>query len=399
MKTIFLASGRSSRMNPISDKSLLEFCGKPLILHLLHNAEKGGLSDFIVVVNKDNHDSVKSILQAEDFSAEIVIQKDLEKGMSGGVSDALKIVADTEEVFVLCGNDYVDAKVYRDIVTQAENFDGGILAKKVTEYFPGGYLEVDENNKILSIVEKPDPENVPSDMVNIVGHFFKKAADLKQALAEAKSDQDDIYEVALDNLFKSKNFVAVEYDGFWQAIKFPWHVLEMMELFLKQQKPFIHETAEIAESANIKGDNVYIDKGAKIYDNAVILGPCYIGENAVVGNNALVRNSILGENSTAGYNTEIARSFVAKDVSTHIAYLGDSIVDDGVNFGAYSCTANLRLDKDTVKVKIKDQKIDSKHGKLGAIVGKKAQVGIHAMIMPGAKLESGEFLKPGKVLY
>jgi|GEM_PF-3789831 len=37
MKTIFLAAGRSSRMDPISDKNFLDFLGEPLLLHLLRN--------------------------------------------------------------------------------------------------------------------------------------------------------------------------------------------------------------------------------------------------------------------------------------------------------------------------------------------------------------------------
>ncbi|MDH3324190.1 MAG: sugar phosphate nucleotidyltransferase [Candidatus Peregrinibacteria bacterium] len=395
MKTIFLASGQSSRMNPISDKNLLEFCGEPLVLKLLKNAEEGGLKNFIVVTNKDNHDEIKNILSENNFSAEITIQKDLNEGMAGGITDGLEFVSDSDSVFVLGGNDFVEPRIYDLIVKKSKDFDGGILAKKVDQYFPGGYLEINKYNKITSIIEKPGKGNEPSDLVNIIGHFFKNAGDIKTELKNADSTKDDVYEVALDQLFQTKNFIAVEYNDIWQAIKYPWHVLEMMNVFLDKQEGSIAKSAEIAKSATIKGDNVVIDDGAKIFENAVIIGPCYIGKNAVVGNNALVRNSILGESSVAGYNTEIARSFLANNVTTHIAYLGDSIVDSNVNFGAYSCTANLRLDKRTVQVKVKMDKVDSLHKKLGAIVGSGAQIGIHAKIMPGAKIKKDGFIKPG----
>ncbi len=398
MKTIFLASGKSSRCAPLSDKNFLEFCGKPLILHLLENARAGGLGNFVIVSNGDNLEAIKEVCTNVDFlkNVEIVVQEDLETGMAGGIAIGLTKVEDTDSVFIMGGNDYVESQVYNQILKQAEGKDGAILAKHMDQYFPGGYLEIDPQNKVLSMVEKPGEGNEPSNLVNIVGHFFQKSADLKSALTQAQSTKDDVYETALDVLFKTKHFVAVEYDGIWQAIKYPWHVLEMMDVFLNKQVSTIHPTAQIAESAVIKGEHVVIAAGARIFENAVIQGPCYIGENATVGNNALVRNTNIGARSGAGYNTEIARSFLSHDVSSHIAYIGDSVVDAEVNFGAYSCTANLRLDKAPVQVKIKGERVDSHHQKLGAIVKKGCQIGIHAMLMPGVKVE--DHVGPGEVV-
>ncbi|MCF7812195.1 NTP transferase domain-containing protein [Candidatus Gracilibacteria bacterium] len=397
MKTIFLASGRSSRMEPLGDKNLLEFCGVPFVLHLLQNAQKGGLKNFIVVTNGENTEEIKNILQKEGFPAQIAIQENLDEGQAGGVIAGLKLVEDGDEVFVLGGNDLVDSSAYQDIFKQSKNADGGILAKKVDQYFPGGYLQISGKNKIESIVEKPGEGNEPSDLVNIVAHFFRSAGDLRVMLQKQTLTQPDAYEKALTKLFAKKTFLAVPYEKIWQAIKYPWHILEIMETLLSQQKASISKKAEISKSAQIKGEGVIIKDGARVFENAVVQGPCYIGENCVVGNNALVRHSILNKNSVAGYNTEIARSFLAQNVTTHMAYVGDSVVDQGVNFGAYSCTANLRLDKKTVKVTIKDERIDSHHEKLGAIVGARAQIGIHSMLMPGAKLLKEELLGPGEI--
>jgi UDP-N-acetylglucosamine diphosphorylase / glucose-1-phosphate thymidylyltransferase / UDP-N-acetylgalactosamine diphosphorylase / glucosamine-1-phosphate N-acetyltransferase / galactosamine-1-phosphate N-acetyltransferase len=397
MKTIFLASGRSARMEPLSDKNLLEFCGEPLVLKLLKNAQAGGLENFVVVTNGENTDAIRGILEDHNFPAEIAVQKDLDEGMAGGVTAGLELVNDNEAVFVLGGNDYIEASAYAEVLKKSEGLDGGILAKKVEKYFPGGYLQVSGENKITSIVEKPGEGKEPSDMINIVAHFFSSAGDLKQALEIAKSKKDDVYEVALQSLFEEKYFVAVEYSGMWQAVKYPWHVLELGEIFLAQQETNISPVAEIADSAIIKGDGVFIEDGVRIFENAVIQGPCYIGKNAIVGNNALVRNSILGEKCVAGYNTEIARSFLSPNVTTHIAYVGDSIVDRDVNFGAFSCTANLRLDHKTVRVKIKEERVDSLHEKLGAIVGAGAQIGTHAMLMPGVCIGRAKLCPPGEV--
>lgn len=384
-------------MEPLSDKNLLNFCGEPLVLKLLKGAQEGGLKNFIVVTNGENTSAIHDILKTHRFPAEIVVQKNLDEGMAGGVRDGLSLVEDSDAVFVLGGNDYIQPSAYQDILSQSEGRDGGLLAKKVSQYFPGGYLQVSGKNKISTIVEKPGVGNEPSNLVNIVAHYFACAGDLKRALKKATSSKDDVYEVALGALFKEKDFVAVEYDGIWQAVKYPWHVLELGELFLSQQKTQISKKAEIADSAKIKGEGVVVEDGVRIFENAVVQGPCYLGKNVIVGNNALVRNSILGENSVAGYNTEIARSFLSPNVTTHITYVGDSIVGHDVNFGAYSCTANLRLDHKTVRVNIKGERIDSLHEKLGAIVGDGAQIGIHAMLMPGVKIDRAKLCPPGEI--
>jgi len=386
------------RMQPLPDKNLLNFAGKPLILHLLENLKQGGLENFIIVANEFNREAFAHILQEHKFPAKITIQPNLDDGMAGAVLAGLELVENEEEVMILGGNDLVDSEIYREIVKNSRDFDGAILAKKVETYFPGGYLEVAENGKILSIVEKPGAGNEPSDLVNIVAHFFKNSRDLKEALQKADSTADDVYEVALQTLFSAKNFLAVEYAGEWQAIKFPHHVLEMMAYLLaKQGENQIANSAKISPSASLNGTGIVIEDGVKIFDNACISGPCFIGKNSVIGNNALVRESVIGENCEIGFCSEVARSFLANNVSVHHAYIGDSVIDEKVNFGAFSVTTNLRLDKKNVKIKVKDNLIDTGRKKFGCIVGAGSQIGSGAKILPGRILDKGTLVGPNDV--
>lgn len=415
MKTIFLAAGRSSRMAPIRDKNLLRFGGETLLLKLLKNAHAAGCHDFVIVGNQDNLKFIQQTCQQHDFlnDAQVTTQPNLDEGMAGGILAGLEFIDDDEPVLIHNGNDWVEPRAIEAVVESVHSSDGAILGQKRAEYFPGGYLEADDGGKILSIIEKPGEGHEPSDLVNIVVHGFARAGDLKAALADASSDDDDIYEVALDRLFKTKNFQAVQYDGVWQAIKYPWHVLEMMDVFLQtsdstletqdynevQPGIWVHQTAEVSDKATLKGENVVIDAGVKIFENAVVSGPAYVGPNSIVGNNALVRHSNIGPNCQVGFNSEVARSWLSGNVTAHIAYIGDSVIGEDVNFGAYSCTANLRLDRKTVKVNIKDEKVDSKHTKLGAIVGHGTQIGIGAKLMPGCKTDVETLVRPGEIWY
>lgn len=398
MKTIFLAAGKSNRVKPLADKNLLKFCGKPLILQLLLNAQIGGLQDFIIVCNSENKDTIKTLLQTHNFSAKITVQKNLEEGMAGGVLAGLELVNDDEDVFILGGNDFVNPTIYKDIVKKSANFSGGILAKRVDHYFPGGYLEIDRNNIIQSIIEKPGAGNEPSNFVNIVAHYFKTAQNIKSEITKHLHHGQDAYEQSLQHLFSAEKFLAVEYNDNWQAIKYPWHVLSMQEQILgRVSGQNIQKSAEISDKAELIGDHIFIDEGVKIMNGATIVGPCSIGKNTIIGQNCLIRGSNIGENCVIGFCSEICRSFLADNVSTHHAYIGDSVVDEHVNFGAFSCTTNLRLDKNTIKMKIKDELLDSGLQKLGAVIGQGSQIGSGAKILPGRKLQPDTHLGPNEV--
>lgn len=396
MKTIFLAAGLSSRIAPMKEKNLLKFCGKPILIHILENAQQGGLENFIIVCNQENKKHIANVLQKYNFSADLVVQPQIKEGMAGGILAGLDLVEEQEDVFIHNAQDYFDVSVYKELLDTQKNVDGKILAKKMDHYFPGGYLQVDNKNKIQSIIEKPGEGKEPSDLVNIVAHYFRQSGDLKKALQKTSFDQGDAYEKALQILFSTQNFHAVEYIKEWRAIKYPWHILEMMDLVFANRLQKISKNSQISEKSEIIGP-VFIEDGVKIFNNATIIGPCFIGKNTIVGQNTLIRQSNIGQDCEIGFGSEIARSYLEKNISVHNSYVGDSVIGEGVNFGAFSVTTNLRLDKRTIKMKIKNQLIDSKRMKLGCIVGANSQIGSGVKILPGRSIELNTFIPPNKI--
>ena len=61
MQVILLAAGLSSRLDPIQDKNLLEFCGKPLIEHQIALLKKAKLRDIVLVGNPENLEDLKQV--------------------------------------------------------------------------------------------------------------------------------------------------------------------------------------------------------------------------------------------------------------------------------------------------------------------------------------------------
>ncbi len=394
MKTLLLLAGRSRRFWPLSEKSLFPICGKTLAEHQVETLRRGGCKDIILVVGAHNKKEVKKLFP----DLEIVEQKDLDLGMQGACMAGLTR-AKKEPVMIVSGNDVIDAEAFAMLMKESSKpgVGGAILARKVKTYFPGGYLTV-KGGRISGIVEKPGEGKEPSKLVNIVAHVHNDPAALMAALRNVKNHRDDGYELALQSLFATHRYQAVPYEGFWQPVKFPWHVLPLLEHFLNEvRKPSIHKSVKIHPTAVVEG-NVIIGEGSKIFAHASVVGPCVIGKNCIVGNNALVRGSSIGDDCVVGYNTEIKGSVLAGPVWTHMTYLGDSVVGKNVSFGGGCTTGNMRLDEGVIQSANDTEMIATGLTKLGIMVGDNCRLGIQMGTNPGVKIGPGTFVVGGLLL-
>lgn len=411
MKVLLLAAGRSIRMQPIADKNFLKFLGKPLIEHQIEALKRASFSDICIVGGAHNLAALQTFAKMHTSSKikiTVVEQEKLELGMAGAILASAKWISDAPFV-VMSSNDVLDESAYRLFEKNLKKDEGLLLAYTVKKYFPGGYLKIGGDGVIKEIVEKPKEGNEPSDLVNIVMHYHPDSRALIDVLKGISSDRDDRYERALQTLFDKKIvYRALPFSGFWQSVKYPWHVLSLMNYYLGDHPTLRGEgrepgTAEerknvdIAKSAVIKG-NVYLGKGVKLMDNAVITGPAFIGENTVIATGALVRGSHVGANCVIGFGSEVARSYLGDNVWTHTNYIGDSVIGNNVSFGAGTVTGNLRFDEGNVLVNIREEKIDSGTNKLGLIVGDNIRTGINSSFMPGVKIGSNSCIGAGLVI-
>ncbi|EKD64112.1 MAG: hypothetical protein ACD_51C00070G0004 [uncultured bacterium] len=394
MRAIILSAGRSNRMKPIEDKNFIKFLGKPLIIHQIENVRKAGFKDITIIGGAHNLAQLKKI----DPKIKVIEQENLDQGMAGAMLSLERHLKPNEEIIVLSANDYLDLEAFQLMKKAAQKSHATtlLLAKKVKSYFPGGYIKVDSQNRVQKIIEKPGEGKEPSDMINIVLHIHRKPLEFISTLKKLKTKNDDHYELAIDKMIASGAHVeAIPFSGFWQALKYPWHILELQKHFLSQiTHAKISRKSQIAKTAVIKGA-VIIEEGAKVFDHATIAGPAYIGHNTIIANNSLVRESCIGEDCVIGFNSEVARSHLSNKVWLHTNYIGDSVLCDNVALGAGSVTGNLRLDEGEIKVKIQGNKINTGTTKLGSIIGANTRIGINVSMMPGVKIGSGSFIGGG----
>jgi UDP-N-acetylglucosamine diphosphorylase/glucosamine-1-phosphate N-acetyltransferase len=388
MKTVFLCGGIGKRMFPITeDKFLLNFLGKTLLQIQLEAAKKAGLNDILIVGNQYNMEQIEKITSKVSHAKfKLVLQKQLR-----GVADALKSAASflDESILIVNPNDVFAFSAYTSLLQESKkkSADSYMLGYRTKGYFPGGYLVVNAANELEHIVEKPKPGKEPSNLVNILVHLHSSPKSLLQYIERVKATKDDVYECALDNLAADGHKIKViTYHNLWAAIKYPWHIFDVVKYLLDTSRPKVSRSASISAKATIEG-KVIIGDGVRVLENAVIRGPAYIGPGSMIGNNVLVRDySHIGADCVIGYGTEVKGSYIGDGCWIHSSYIGDSIIGKSCSFGAGTVLANFRFDEQDITATVGDEAIDTGRDKLGAIIGDNCKTGINASVMPGIKI-------------
>ena len=388
MKGVFLCGGHGKRMFPITeDKFLLDFLGQSLFEHQIRIACEAGLSRFVIIGNPENMAKIEKIAQKiPGIEIDLAIQKE-----SSGIADALKSAESFlhGQLLIINPNDIFSGSAYTKIIAEAARTAATscILGYQVQKYFPGGYLQINSRNELLHIVEKPKPGEEPSNLINILIHYYNNPEELLDYIKTVQTTKDDVYECALNNMVKVGHKIkVVPYDDFWAPIKYPWHIFKVMEYYLNNAKPYVAPSVRISEKATIEG-KVILGDNVKVLENAVIRGPVYVGPNSIIGNNVLVRDySHIGSSSVVGYSTEVKHSYIGNHCWFHSNYIGDSIIDDNCSLGAGAVLANFRLDERNIHIRVGDNLVDTSYDKLGAIIGRGCRIGINAGLMPGVRM-------------
>jgi UDP-N-acetylglucosamine diphosphorylase / glucose-1-phosphate thymidylyltransferase / UDP-N-acetylgalactosamine diphosphorylase / glucosamine-1-phosphate N-acetyltransferase / galactosamine-1-phosphate N-acetyltransferase len=131
---------------------------------------------------------------------------------------------------------------------------------------------------------------------------------------------------------------------------------------------------------------IVIDAGAAIGANAVIEGPCYIGQYSRISPLANIRGGTT-VGAVCKLGGEVSNSIISNySNKPHEGFLGDSFVGAWVNLGAGSTTSNLKNTYGEVKVRIGQKEYGSGQQFLGSMIGDHTKVAI------GTRLNTGSYI-------
>ena len=391
---VILAGGAGERFWPITtSKPVFPYLGKTFLERAFGEIVSKGVDRVVLVASPQNQKVLTGTKWPVPHTV-VLQQKPL------GMADALLVAKQhlAHSSLLVLGDDLVDSVVASDILTKAKTSDAFAIVPrfKADRYFPGGYLRL-SGDRVLEIVEKPDLGKEPSQFVTSVTHFIRDSDVFLEQLRLVKTKTDDRYEKTLSALAKQHKVLTVEAQDHLISLKYPWHILDVMQQFLGKIAPSQGKNVRMKDNVTLEGA-VIIGDNVTIYENTKIVGPCFIGSGTIIGNNNLIRESHIGTNCVTGFHTDITRSYVGSDCWFHANYIGDSVLEGNIGMGSGAVLANLRLDEGEISSVVDGQKVATNRKKLGAMIGRGVRIGVNANIMPGIKIGAGSFVGAGVVL-
>lgn len=392
MKAVLLAAGEGKRLRPVTarvPKPLLPAGDKAIIGHICDYLRRNGVDEIGIVVHC--HENKFREMFAKDADVKLIHQD-----TPRGTGDALRCARNfcNEEFLCLNGDIVFDEGFLKEVLEEGKKNGNAVMGCVQVEN-PQEYGVVEQaNGKLIKIHEKAKGAG---NWINAGIYYFTPA--IFDALEKIQVSPRGEYELteAINMLAENRGVLCRNFSGFWLDVGRPWDLLKANAFMLSKIQRRIE--GEVEEYAVVKG-NVVIEPGTVVRSGTYIIGPAYIGSTCEIGPNSFIRPSTcIGNKCHVGNASEIKNSILMEDArAPHFNYVGDSIICSGVNLGAGTKIANLRIDGKDVKSFVQGERVNTHLRKFGAIIGENTKIGINCSINPGTVISEDCMIGAGKVL-
>jgi len=180
MQAVILAAGKGSRLHPITtsrSKAMLPVLGKPMVARVIETIASSGIRDFILVVSPEDRDITHYFTRESRLDVEIQFAYQPNRlGMADALKQALPLLY---EDFVLSACDNLISA--RDMSTMISAWRDGeawgallsLLEVPLELTSRSGIVTMDDN-RVTSIIEKPEPGTAPSNLASMPLYCFSK---------------------------------------------------------------------------------------------------------------------------------------------------------------------------------------------------------------------------------
>lgn len=270
------------------------------------------------------------------------------------------------------------------------------LVQKVEEPSKYGIFGVNDNWFAISIIEKP--KEFIWDLANVwVYKFSHEIINISNNISLSSRWEYEITD-SIKEFISQNDFKLIQTTSPFIDVWYPWDILSANSIFL-DKLVFDEISWEIEQNVNIKW-NIILWKNSIIKSWTYIEWNIYIWENCIIWPNAYIRwNTTILDNSKVWNRCEIKNSYIWKNTTiSHLSYIWDSVIWNNVNIAWGFIRANLRHDNQNIKVKIKDDLVDTKLRKFGCIIWDWVKTWINTQTMPWRIIKTWIYTNPWELI-
>ena len=299
MKALILSGGKGTRLRPLTytgAKQLVPVANKPILWYGIEGIVAAGITDIGIIISPETGEEVKTKTGNGDrFGANITyILQETPAGLAHAVKVAQPFLGDSPFIMYL-GDNLIESQLGLFLNNFKNNdLDALILLRPVNNPSSFGVATVDQQGRVLELVEKP---KVPQSNLALVGiYFFSKT--IHEAISQIQPSPRGELEItdAIQQLINNKKQVeACNLDGWWLDTGKKDDLLSANQIILDSCIKTAVEV-EIDAKTQVMG-RVQIGKGTQII-NSTIRGPVVIGENCHIENSFIGPYSSIADGVT-----------------------------------------------------------------------------------------------------
>ncbi|MCF8156791.1 MAG: bifunctional UDP-N-acetylglucosamine diphosphorylase/glucosamine-1-phosphate N-acetyltransferase GlmU [Rhodoferax sp.] len=393
---VIMAAGKGTRMKSRLPKVLHPLAGRTLLRHVLDTAQALQARQAVVITGHGAIEVEAACAMDSVATGQLAInfvRQEPQLGTGHAVQQAVPVLADDGVVVVLSGDvPLTQADTLFHLIKACAGKSLALLTLEMPD--PSGYGRIVRSGAaaggaVQAIVEHKDATAAQRDITEIYsGIMAVPAAQLKLWLArlDNQNAQSEFYltDIVKFAVADGVRVVAHKIDDALQVagVNSPVQLAQLERAYqLQQAHRWMEEGVRLADPArfDVRGD-LLCARDVSIDVNCVFEGQVNLGEGVSIGANCVIANAVieagavihpfthidgeklgvtvgsgaligpfarlrpgarLGADVHIGNFVEVKNSTLARGAkANHLAYLGDAIVGERVNFGAGSITAN-----------------------------------------------------------
>ncbi len=351
MRALILVGGRATRLRPLTlntPKAMTPLLGRPFLEHMLAWLRGHGINDVTLLLGHMPDPIRTHFGDGQRFGVKLsYVVEDTPLGSGGAIKQLEQELPDA--FFALNGDIFTDLDLGAMLAAhRAAGAEGTISLVAVDDPSQYGVVATDAGGWITRFVEKPPPDQAPSNLVNAGAWLFEPAAVARIAAGRASMVEQELF----PELARAHRLLGYSAPCYWMDAGTPARYLQLHRDLLTGQavsalavvqrpdRPGL--TVELAPGVASPADpptvdptatldgRVVLGDGARIGAAASVVGPATVGASVVVQDGATVVDSVLWDGCRIGPGARIASSVLAAGcVIGAGATLDDCILGDG----------------------------------------------------------------------
>ncbi len=306
MKAIIPVAGAGTKLRPLTytqPKALIPIAGKTILSVIIDQLQEAGVDEFVFVIGYLGEKIQRYLLkQYPNLKYTLVNQTD--RMGTGHAIWLTRNAVQNDEVMIVLGDTICEYNVKQ--VLSSETSQIGV--RKVDDPRGFGVAELDDNDNVLKVVEKP---LIPKSNMAMVGlYYIKETEALFNALDNHLTNRaNEEGEYHLTNALE----YMIEQGNKFKAFRVSnWFDCGKKETLLSTNATLLKEQMDVNESKSYQ------------YDTSVIIPPVNISEGCKIS------HSIIGPNVTIGEHTTIQSSIIKDTIIGSYAELDEVVLHSSI---------------------------------------------------------------------